>query len=228
MLKPGPPGGAGKKRRCNIWKQWKNVTAGVSFTETGRKREIRPEGLLEEGLRKFALVQCADMGSARSAYYGISASRYLEPLDQMDVLLLCSRLRRSGIGLGLSVFVAGRYPQLNGRPARELIEAEGRKLEMLQAAARALRMPITLLRTADLWQDPRYWEEAAERKGAAGIISERSGAPFSDVAASLEPEILAAMPPGFLEDLGSFDAPALYRLFEVAEAAYLGRVAGVD
>lgn len=228
MLKPVPPEGCGKKRRCNIWKQLKKASAGVSFTEPGSKRQGRPESPLGEGLRKFALVESAEICPPRSAYYGISASRYLEPLDQADVLLLCSRLRRSGMDLNLSIFVAGRYAQLNGKPAGELIEAESRKLETLQAAARALGMPVALFRTDDLWQDSRYWDEVWERRGASGIISGRSGAPFSEVAASMEPGILAAMPPGFLECLGNVDAPALYRLFEVAEAAYLARVAGVD
>ncbi len=206
-------------------KKW---TAGVSFTGTRKTKRAPYEGPLQEGLLKSGLVANCAGASFRSAYYGISASRYLEPLDQADAIMLCSRIRRCGGDINLTIFVAGRYAQLNGRDAEELIIAEDRKLEALRALGEALRMPIRLIRTADLWQEPSYWEAVERLSCLSGIISERRGAPFSSVASNLEPEILAAMPPALAERLGPVDAPALYRLFEVAEASYLGNAAGID
>ena len=182
---------------------------------------------MDEGIRKFALVECAGglegMPGTSSAYYGISTSRFREPLDQLDVFLLVSRLRRMGADIGLTVFIAGQFSMLNGRPSGELLLAEERKLESLRAAARAIGIEPSFLRTADLWSAPAYWEEVDRWKGASGIISERKGPLFSEIAPKLGPEAIAAMPPELMDALGRFDAPSLYRLFEVAEAAWMKR-----
>ncbi len=176
-----------------------------------------------EGIRKFALAERADMQETRMAYYGVSTSRFREPLDQLDAFLLASRLRRTGVDIGLTVFIAGQFSILNGRPPGELLAAEDRKLESLRAAARAVGVRAYFLRTRDLWTTSAYWEEVERWSGAPGIISGRKGPPFSEVAPKLEPGVTAAMPRGLLDELGRFDAPSLYRLFEVAEAAWMKR-----
>jgi hypothetical protein len=186
-----------------------------------------PDELMLEGVRRFGLAESADIRGAGPLYYGISVSRLAEPLDQMDVLLLEGRLRRSGLESGLTVFVAGRYAQLNGRPAGELLEAEERKIRTLRAASRALRIPLSILRTDDLWLDPGYWSEVGALRGLSGIISERRGPAFSQTAESFGPAILSSMPPGLTDAIGPLDSPALYRLFEVAEASWLARYRGV-
>jgi hypothetical protein len=180
-----------------------------------------------EGIRKFALIERAGLSGMLPAYYGMSTSRFREPIDQLDVFLLISRLQRTGADIGLAVFIAGQFAMLNGRPSGELLLAEERKLEFLRASAGAIGIEPAFLRTADLWSKPAYWEEVSRWKGASGIISERKGPRFSDILPSLGPETIAAMPPGLMEALGGFDAPSLYRLFEVAEAAWMKKALGV-
>ncbi len=173
-------------------------------------------------------MERADARSAESLYYGISASRASEPIDQFDVLLLVSRLRRSGLGAGLTVFVAGRYAELNGMPGPELVRQEERKLGFLRASSSALGIPMEILRTDDLWRDPAYWAAVSGLASVPGIIGARGGRPFSEVAPSLGEAVLSAMPAGLTARLGGFPAPSLYTLFEVAEAAYLMRERGIE
>ncbi|MEW6036356.1 MAG: hypothetical protein AB1529_07115, partial [Candidatus Micrarchaeota archaeon] len=182
---------------------------------------------LAEALRKFGLIERADGAGATSFYYGTNVSRGGEPLDQLDALLLLSRMRKSGLDGRLTLFVAGRYSQLNGAPLAELLAAEERKMRAMRAAASALSLPLAILRTDELWYDPGYWSAVSELSTVPGIISGRSGARFSDVASSFEPAILSAMPEGLMGALGQIEAPALYRLFEVAEASALSRRMGI-
>ncbi len=163
------------------------------------------------------------MSGTRSAYYGISTSRFREPLDQLDVFLLASRLQRAGADISLTVFIAGQFAMLNGRLCADLLLAEERKLVSLRAAAGAIGISPSFLRTGDLWSAPAYWEEVERWKGAPGIISGRKGPLFSEIAPNLGPGVIAAMPPGLMDALSLFDAPSLYRLFEVAEAAWMKR-----
>jgi hypothetical protein len=222
MRKPCRRTCGGKKWRCKQWNHWINVRKGVSFTRGGGRR-ARNDAPISEGIRKFALADRADLSGAGSAYYGMSTSRYHEPIDQLDVFLLISRLQRMGADIGLTVFIAGQFAVLNGRPSGELLLAEERKLEFLRACAGAIGIEPAFLRTADLWAKPAYWDEVGRWKAASGIISERKGPRFSDILPSLGSETIAAMPPGLIDALGGFDAPSLYRLFEVAEAAWMKR-----
>lgn len=190
---------------------------------------------MEEGLSRSGLVQMSSLpgsqNAPRSIYYGISASRFLEPLDQLDALLLISRLKRSGLDMGLTVFVAGRYAVLNGRENGPLIRAERAKIDIMRAASSVIdpSVGLTLLKTDDLWYSPLYWEQVGKLRSRPGIISsERKGKVFSTVAAGFEPGIISAIGPGLLDALSPLDAPSLYRLFEVAEAAYLGEQKGIE
>lgn len=201
----------------------------MSFTREGFDRKQ----LLEEGLRRCALVERSQVCEPASLYYGISASRRSEPLDQLDALLLAARLRQLGLDIGLTIFVAGRYAELNGRPASELVPAEDRKMAMLAAAGRALGLSssgrFALVRTTDLWYSPDYWQGVERLMGEPGIISqERKGRPFFITAQRFEPEIRAAIPPSLMDALGPLDSPSLYRLFEVAEATWLAKRMAVD
>ncbi|MEW6721999.1 MAG: hypothetical protein AB1324_01940 [Candidatus Micrarchaeota archaeon] len=193
----------------------------MSFIPKGQK-------LMLEGIRKFGLAERVSLMDPGPLYFGISVSRAAEPLDQLDVLLLSSRLMRSGADCPLTVFVAGRFAQLNGRPASELIEGEEGKIRAISAASRALRVPVSILRTDDLWCEPGYWSEVESLRELRGIISERKGERFSRTAESLEQAILSAMPPGLMDAIGPLDSPSLYRLFEVAEAAWLSKSRGVS
>lgn len=178
-------------------------------------------------MRSFALMQRADAATSGPMYFGMSTSRFREPLDQLDVFLLSSRLNRAGAEAPLTVFLAGRFSVLNGRDSGELLEAEETKLRFLRAAARAIGIAPAFLRTDDLWSSPRYWEDVAALKDAPGIISARTGVKFADVAPALGQCAIGAMPGGLIDALGRFDAPALYRLFEVAEAAWMKRELGI-
>ncbi len=191
------------------------------------RQTLDKKELMEEGLRRFGLVERADAAPSASIYYGISCSRRGEPIDQLDALLLASRLRMMGLDAGFTVLVAGRYSQLNGRPAEEALLAEEAKTAFLASASRALGLRIRLLRTDDLWYSGDYWEDVGRLMGETGIISERQGRRFSDVAAAFEPALLRTIPPPLLKRLGQYDAPSLYRLLEVAEASYLMERFGV-
>jgi len=188
--------------------------------------------LLQEGLRRCALVERSQVREPASLYYGISASRRSEPLDQLDVLLLVARLRQLGLDISLTIFVAGRYAELNGRLASELVPAEDRKMAMLTAAGRALGLSsrgFRLIRTNDLWYSPDYWQGVERLKDEPGIISpERKGEPFLITAQRFEPELRSAIPPSLMDALGPLDSPSLYRLFEVAEAVWLAKNLSVD
>lgn len=201
----------------------------MAFTgpQTDRKE------VLLEGIRRCGLVERSQVREPASLYYGISVSRCSEPLDQLDVLLLVARLRQLGLDMGLTVFVAGRYAELNGRPSSELVPAEDRKMAMLTAAGRALGLSssgrFTLIRTTDLWYSSDYWQEVERLKDEPGIISpERKGRPFLITAQRFESEIRSVIPPSLMGALGPLDAPSLYRLFEVAEATWLAKRMAVD
>jgi hypothetical protein len=94
---------------------------------------------------------------------------------------------------------------------------------MLASAANAFGdLPVMLMGTNDLWYSPEYWEEVDRMKGWEGIIDEsRKGRSFCDVYDRFEPFLKRAIPEDLLRSLWDVQAPALYRLFEVAEAAYL-------
>ena len=179
--------------------------------------------LLEEGLQKFGLVKRCDGAGEGIFYYGINTSRRSEPLDQLDVPLLISRLRKSGLEVSLIFFVAGRYGQLNGRQKEELVASEKGKVAMLDKARRVFDGAIDkILCTDDLWYAPAYWEEVGRLGALEGIVDcKRTGRPFREVFAGFEPQLQKAIPEELATSLGNFPAPSLYRLLEVAEASYL-------
>ncbi len=189
---------------------------------------LERKALMEEGLRRFGLVERAEAARPASIYYGISGSRRGEPIDQLDAVLLVSRLRKMGLETALTVFVAARYAQLNGRPSSEALRSEESKASFFAAASRGLGVPLRLLRTDDLWRESAYWEEAARLSGEPLIISSRAGPRFRDLASSFEPELLKAIPADVLGLLGPYEAPSLYRLLEVAEASFLRKRFGVE
>ena len=198
-----------------------------------------------EELRKFGLVEAIQVPREREIakfYYGISVSRWKEPLDQLDVLLLVSRLARVLEDVGLTVFIAGRYAQLNGRDGDALRVSELSKKELFLRAmdqlgiagnANLIRwwqftinaaMPVTT--TDNLWYSPFYWEEVLRLKDLEGVVDfSRKGKSFREVVASFEPQLRARIPDRLLDSIGDIDAPALYRLLEVAEASYMEQCA---
>ncbi|MFH1685579.1 MAG: hypothetical protein ABH983_04705 [Candidatus Micrarchaeota archaeon] len=185
--------------------------------------------LLVEGMRKFGLTTRISVECPSKFYYGISASRFSEPLDQFDVLMLLSKLKSLGAEAKLLIFVAGRYAQLNGRSREELSKSEEQKIKMLKQTSAVFDIPITILGTADLWYYPEYWAEVDCLKSVDGIIDQtRSGPLFSTVFDSFEYEICQAVSPKLRSALAPIPAPRLYRLFEVAEASYLKKYFGVD
>jgi len=180
--------------------------------------------VLAEGIRKFGLVESARISEPTRFYYGISTSRYSEPLDQLDVFLLLSRLRKMGLEVELTVFVAGRYAQLNGRPKGSLAEAEQQKTLMLEQSKVIFdQLPVKVFCTKDLWSSLGYWKEIDRLKGLDGIIdrSRVNGPLFCEVFESLDEAERLAIPTDLLKSLGQKKAAGLYRLFEVAEAACL-------
>ena len=187
------------------------------------KPEFESKQLLLEGIQRFGLAERVDVSTICDIYYGINVSRSSEPLDQLDVFLLLSRLKKLGLDIGLTVFVAGRYGQLNGQNSKELVAAENTKLAVLATASQVLSVDPSLLRTDDLWYSNKYWEEVRKLSDQKGIISDRKGIPFSDVIASFECELRSRIPTEVIDSLGAMDAPSLYRLFEVAEASYLSK-----
>ncbi|GEM_PF-3383105 len=185
--------------------------------------------LLVEGMQSFGLTTRVSVESPSKFYYGISASRFSEPLDQFDVLMLLSKLKSLGAEAQLLIFVAGRYAQLNGRSREELEYTEEQKIRMLRQTSALFDIPITVLGTTDLWYSPEYWEEVDSLKSTSGIIDQkRSGPLFSTVSDSFEYEICQALSPGLSSALADIPAPQLYRLFEVAEASYLKKFYEVD
>jgi len=192
------------------------------------KRNANRE-LLVEGMQKFGLTTRVSVESPSKFYYGISASRFSEPLDQFDVLMLLSKLKSLGADVNLLIFVAGRYAQLNGRSREELECSEEQKIRMLRQTSAVFDVPITVLGTADLWYSPEYWAEVDGLKSIDGIVDQtRSGPLFSTVFDSFESEICSAVSPELKSALANTPAPQLYRLFEVAEASYLKKYFGVD
>jgi len=186
------------------------------------ERRTERRALLAEGLRKSGLVRRDELSEQERFYYGIGTSRFLEPLDQLDAPLLIARLRRSGLDASLLVFVAGRYAELNGKPAAGLAAAEKTKAALLQDAGVVLNVPVETLCTNDLWYSEQYWTDVDCFRGVPGIIDgRRSGRKFSEVFRSFEPCLQNAVPPELACALGDFQAPGLYRLFEVAEASCL-------
>lgn len=196
---------------------------------------IRPQfskkEIIEDGLQKFGLVTKASRGAPSQFYYGMSSSRYAEPMDQLDTLLLLSRLNRMGAGLGLTIFVAGRFAELNGRNREELLEAEDRKVAMLQQARNLFpNLPMTVLRTNDLWYDSSYWEAVVSiMEGCEGIVDRRrNGASFREIFEKFEEPLKGIIPRKLAGMLADIPASRLYRLFEVAEAKYLREQKKVD
>jgi hypothetical protein len=180
-----------------------------------------------------------------SVYFGMSTSRFNEPIDQLDVLLLMNRLRRAQIKAKLLVFVAGRYAQLNGRSADELIAGEEEKKRVIEAAIKVIGVPTAPLDytgqfdpdyrssgvclTDDLWKTAEYWENVLRLKDEDGIVDgARNGFPFSKIVDSFEEGIVGCMPDGLTGSLGEMEAPTLYRLFEVAEAYTLRKRAWLN
>ena len=186
------------------------------------QRRAERRALLAEGIRKTGLVQRNEISEQVRFYYGISPSRYFEPLDQLDVPLLIARLRRSGLDASLLVFVAGRYAELNGKPAAGLVAAEKTKTAFLQDAGVVFNLPVETLSTNDLWYSGQYWIDVDCLRSVPGMIDEtRRGKRFSEVFSSFEPYLQNTVPPELVCALGDFQAPSLYRLFEVAEASFL-------
>ncbi|MBD3209760.1 hypothetical protein GF318_00065 [Candidatus Micrarchaeota archaeon] len=181
-------------------------------------------------MRSFGLVLSEEIGEPTKFYYGMSTSRYSEPLDQLDVMLLMSKLRKQGLGNSLTIFVAGRFAQLNGRDRDELVDSEKKKVSVLSAVATVLdSVPVVLTTTTGLWSDPAYWKEVDRFREWDGILDKkRNGLPFSRVYESFEPELKQAMPPGLVSAISEVDAPSLYRLFEVAEASYMRKKMGIQ
>jgi hypothetical protein len=199
-----------------------------------------------EGLNKSGLVQkvviSADgwLDCWRGTYYGLNVSRAGEPVDQLDAILVMSRLQRETSANGLLIYCAGRYGELNGGLASELIQKDWTKLRWLMrclpqfGVSPTVRSPnfmaprfITPMTfgpaTATVfWKSPVYWNEVLTFKDREGIIDSARlgrGKTFREVAAGFESEVLAAIPAELLESIGDISASALYRLFEVAEAA---------
>ncbi len=185
--------------------------------------------MLVEGLQKSGLTTRISVECPSKFYYGISASRYSEPLDQFDVPILLSKLKSLGLDAELLIFVAGRYAQLNGRSREELSFSEEQKIRMLNQTSSIFNLPITVFGTTELWYSQEYWAEVDRLKSVDGIIDKtRSGPPFSTVFDSFEYEIGQVFPSKLKSALAGIPAPQLYRLFEVAEASYLRKYRGVD
>jgi hypothetical protein len=194
-------------------------------------RKMQPEkmDLMKEELRKFGLLESyrpLNGNPSTKVYYGMNVSRWKEPLDQFDVLLLISRLKRAGLDMQLSVFIAGRYGQLNGRSAAELIEGEKKKVQLFQDAMLLFGLQpadkdTSVYSTDYLWSNKEYWKQVLCKKDILGIIdTTRRGRSFREVIASFEKELQAKIPDALIESLGDIDAPALYRLLEVSEASF--------
>jgi hypothetical protein len=192
-----------------------------------------------EELRKFGLVESFRpvKGIWDKTYYGMNISRYKEPLDQMDVLLLQARFARAGIDNIFIPFIAGRYGQLNGRSIEGIIEAEEKKAKLMKYAMEAFRSGgLSAIRTENcetspffyalttnaLWGIPEYWDAVMEMKDIEGIIDKsRNGLSFLKVYETFESKLRERIPDEVVKALGDTDAPSLYRLFEVAEAKAL-------
>jgi len=124
----------------------------------------------------------------------------------------------------LTVFVAGRYGQLNGRPAAELIEGEKRKVLLFQDAVllfglQPANKESSVYPTDFLWSKKDYWKEVLRKKDMLGIIdTSREGRPFREVVASFEKELQAKIDDGAEPVVTPIEHPFVQRIIALAES----------
>ncbi len=94
--------------------------------------------LVEKAVLTPKLSEALENGKV-SIYYGINVSPLLEPLDQIDSLLVCRRLEQ-WMNQDTVVLVAGKYGVLNAKDAaglegrgQELVAREQSKKKLMQA-----------------------------------------------------------------------------------------------
>ena len=165
--------------------------------------------------------------SIAKPYYGMNVSKAGEPLDQLDFLLLAKKLM-----VPVIIFVAGRYRILNDTNVslNEIDEKEMKKIELIKRIMEIFRVNGNVLPTNTLWDNPLYWEVAAELAKTPQIIDKSAGIKFADIPKErfgISQEAIAKFDI-VKTSIGNYPGSALYTLLEVAEASCLQRALKVD
>ncbi len=184
--------------------------------------------LVEKAILTPRLSEALEKGKI-GIYYGINVSPLLEPLDQIDSLLVCRRLEQ-WMNQDTVVFVAGKYGVLNAKDAvglegrgQELVAREQSKKKLMNAVMAHFELKGEVMLTDEVWGDKLYWEIAGQLYQTGQIGYTRGYSDMQErILFSEVPKTLLGDIPGWVsEALAAERAVDLYSLLEISEALYL-------